>query len=100
MCSSDLEERLELPLTEGLLLRWFGPGALYGQRLDDALGATDRASLASHFRHHLGALLPQPLRHTLLLAERLQEEPATEAAATTTGHRPQKKPRRKPGPGA
>ena len=82
-------EELDLPLGEGLLQRWFGPAADYRQRLEADLDAPAREALATLFRRHLGALLPQPLQHTLLRAE---WGPEVAVAAPPT-----KKPRRKPG---
>jgi putative ATPase len=83
-------EELDLPLGEGLLQRWFSPAADYRQRLEAVLEAPAREALAALFRHHRGALLPQPLHHTLLQAE---WDPEAAVAAAPT-----KKPRRKPGP--
>ncbi|MFM7265060.1 MAG: hypothetical protein ACKOZW_05620, partial [Cyanobium sp.] len=94
------QEELELPLGEGLLQRWFAPGADYRARLEDALAATPDAAtapdaLASLFHHHLGALLPQPLQHTLLKASRTPPEERRQGRVRERT----KKPRPKPGPG-
>jgi putative ATPase len=64
------EERLDLPLGEGLLQRWFGEAAGYRQHLASVLPAPGRKRLEALFRERRGASLPQPLRHTLLLAQR------------------------------
>ncbi|MEB3256551.1 MAG: AAA family ATPase, partial [Synechococcaceae cyanobacterium] len=69
------EEELELPLGEGLLQRWFGPEAGYCRQLATRLDTAGVAALAARFRRHSGALLPQPLQHTLLLAERDKKKP-------------------------
>nr|WP_254217100.1 AAA family ATPase [Synechococcus sp. CCY 9618] len=62
------EEALDLPLSETLLERWFGKGASYRRHLAAVLPAPERRRLETLFRARRGASLPQPLRHTLLLA--------------------------------
>jgi putative ATPase len=84
------EEELELPLGEGLLQRWFGAEADYRRQLATQLNASAVDSLAERFRRQSGTLLPQPLQHTLLLAER--GGPDAEPPPRN------KKPRPKPGP--
>jgi len=64
------EEALELPLSDALLERWFGKGASYRKQLTPALAAAGRRTLEALFRERRGASLPQPLGHTLLLAQR------------------------------
>jgi putative ATPase len=66
------EEALELPLSEALLERWFGRGSSYRQHLASVLPAAGRQRLVALFRERRGVSLPQPLRHTLLLARRRQ----------------------------
>jgi putative ATPase len=77
------EESLQLPLGEELLQRWFGPQADYRQRLAPDLRTTDGARLEKLFRRHRGLGLPQPLRHSLLRAER-RSGPAGTAASPCT----------------
>ncbi|MFN9637090.1 MAG: AAA family ATPase, partial [Synechococcaceae cyanobacterium] len=84
------EEELELPLGEKMLQRWFGAEADYRRQLATQLDVGAVASLAERFHRHSGTLLPQPLQHTLLLAER--GGPGAEPPP------PKKKPRPKPGP--
>jgi putative ATPase len=61
-------EELELPLGEGLLQRWFAVGAEYRLRLQAELDPAALEALIALFQRHRGALLPQPLGHTLLKA--------------------------------
>ncbi len=61
-------EELELPLGEGLLQRWFAVGAEYRRRLEAELDPAALEALIALFQRHRGALLPQPLGHTLLKA--------------------------------
>ena len=106
------EEELELPLGEGLLQRWFAPGAAYRRRLENDLEPSGCEALSALFHRHRGALLPQPLHHTLLLAEHLPAPPANKAPAAQVNKAPAaqrpkapaaqrrtKKPRPEPGPG-
>jgi putative ATPase len=91
-------EELELPLGEGLLQRWFAPGAEYRARLEQARADTapdPTEALAALFRRHLGALLPQPLQHTLLKASRRPPEGPRHGRVKERT----KKPRPEPGPG-
>jgi hypothetical protein len=90
------EEELELPLGEGLLQRWFAPGAAYRRRLENDLEPSGCEALAALFHRHRGALLPQPLHHTLLHAEIL---PAAQSPKAPAAQRRTKKPRPEPGPG-
>ena len=64
------EESLELRLEESLLGRWFGAGADYRRRLEKGLGAEATAALEGLFRSQLGAALPQPMVHRLLISRR------------------------------
>ena len=64
------EERLELPLQEPLIQRWFAPGADYRRRLEHHLEPPALERLIQSFQHHLGLRLPQPVEHTLVRAER------------------------------
>ncbi len=86
------EEELELPLGEALIERWFGAEAPYRRQLATQLNASVLTALPTCFRRHRGALLPQPLQHTLLLAERGDGEAGPPPPR-------KKKPRPKPGPG-
>jgi putative ATPase len=61
-------EELELPLGEGLIQRWFAVGAAYRRRLEAQLDPPALEALMVLFQRHRGALLPQPLGHTLLQA--------------------------------
>ncbi|MCP9860478.1 MULTISPECIES: AAA family ATPase [unclassified Cyanobium] len=63
------EEGLDLPLSDALLERWFGAEASYRKHLAAALPAAGRKSLEAQFRERRGTTLPQPLGHTLLLAQ-------------------------------
>jgi putative ATPase len=90
------EEELELPLGEGLLQRWFAPGAAYRRRLENDLEPSGCEALAALFHRHRGALLPQPLHHTLLHAEIL---PAAQSPKAPAAQRRTKKPRPEPGAG-
>jgi putative ATPase len=63
------EERLELPLREPLIQRWFAPGADYRRRLEHHLEASALEQLIQRFRENLDVVLPQPVEHTLLQAE-------------------------------
>jgi len=69
------EESLTLQLSDGVLQRWFGPGADYRSRLATGLEPAALGALAELFRHQRGVALPQPLVHVLLRAR------ATGAAA-------------------
>ena len=64
------EEALNLPLSDGLLQRWFGPGGDYRQQLQERLGPAELSGVEQVFRQHRGVVLPQPLRHLLLRARR------------------------------
>jgi putative ATPase len=64
------EEPLELGLGDGLLQRWFGADAEYRHRLAGQLRPAELRQLEALFRARRGAALPQPLRHTLVAAER------------------------------
>jgi putative ATPase len=68
--SSSWEEQLELPLREHLIQRWFAPGANYRRRLEQHLETTALEQLIQRFRQNLDVVLPQPVEHTLLQAER------------------------------
>ncbi len=63
------EEGLDLPLSDALLERWFGAEASYRKHLAAALPAAGRRSLEALFQERRGTTLPQPLGHTLLLAQ-------------------------------
>ena len=71
------QEELELPLGESLLQRWFGPEAGYRRHLAAGLSAAALKRLEARFRAQLGQRLPNPLRHTLLLAHRGPDGPAS-----------------------
>ena len=69
------DERLRLTLGDGLLQRWFHPRADYRAHLGlDPQTAADGEALEALFRRHRGLELPQPLRHSLLKAERRAPE--------------------------
>ncbi len=83
------DEELQLPLGDGLLQRWFHPRADYRARLAlDPQTAADGEALEALFRRHRGLGLPQPLRHSLLQAERRAPE-SGRAAPPRSGHRPE-----------
>jgi putative ATPase len=67
-------EDLELPLGEALIQRWLGAGADYRRRLEAHLEPPALEALTGLFQRHRGAVLPQPLGHTLLKAERHAEK--------------------------
>jgi putative ATPase len=64
------EEGLDLSLGDALLERWFGAEASYRKHLASALPAAGRKGLEALFRERRGVSLPQPLGHTLLLAQK------------------------------
>jgi putative ATPase len=64
------EEALDLPLSDALLERWFGAEASYRKHLAAGLPAAGHKDLEALFRERSGVSLPQPLGHTLLLAQR------------------------------
>ena len=61
-------EELGLPLGDGLLQRWFSADAAFRRRLEAQLSAARCRALETLFRSQAGAMLPQRLGHTLLLA--------------------------------
>ena len=65
------EERLELPINDGLINRWFGPDAPYRERLSNQLSAKEIERLAAALQQRLKGQLPQLLQHQLLVARRL-----------------------------
>ena len=68
--SDSWQEELGLALSEALLQRWFGDEAAYRRQLEQQIGPAQRHALEKLFRSRIGCLLPQRLRHTLLLADR------------------------------
>jgi putative ATPase len=61
------EESLELPLVDRLLERWFGPRVPYSDSLVAAgFSPQELETLRTLFSSHLGARLPQLLRHGVL----------------------------------
>ncbi len=64
------EEPLELALSDALLERWFAAEAPYRHTLAGRLAPAALERLVALFRSRRGAALPQPLRHTLVAAER------------------------------
>jgi putative ATPase len=62
-------------LGDGLLQRWFGAEAEYRHRLAGQLQRTELQQLEALFRARRGAALPQPLRHTLVAAQRPATSP-------------------------
>jgi putative ATPase len=77
---SSWEERLELPLTAGLLERWFLPGARYLTQLEKQCSPAEIALLQQRLRSLEGQRLPQRLKHQLLVARRPYQSPRTGAA--------------------
>ncbi|MFM7086435.1 MAG: AAA family ATPase [Cyanobium sp.] len=69
------EEALQLPLSDGLLRRWFGQGADYRRQLQGQLSAAAIAAVEGAFQGRRGQSLPQLLQHTLLQAHRPGEAP-------------------------
>ena len=64
------EERLELPINDGLINRWFAADAPYRQRLSNQLSAKQIERLAAALQQRLKGQLPQLLQHQLLVARR------------------------------
>ena len=64
------QEELGLAVDGGLLERWFSSGADYRQLLSTQLDSKVIDQLRRLFSRHQGSRLPQPLRHTLLRAQR------------------------------
>ena len=77
---SSWEERLELPLTAGLLERWFLPGARYLTQLEKQHSPAEIALLLQRLRSLEGQRLPQRLQHQRLVARRPHQRPRTGAA--------------------
>jgi putative ATPase len=70
------EESLELPLVDRLLERWFGPRVPYRASLVAAGFSTkELETLRTLFSSHLGARLPQLLRHGVLEGRWQQKSP-------------------------
>ncbi len=65
------EERLELPINDSLIHRWFAAEAPYRQRLSNQLSAKEIERLAAALQQRLTGHLPQLLQHQLLIARRL-----------------------------
>jgi putative ATPase len=65
---SSWEERLELPVTAGLLERWFQPGARYRAQLEEQRSPEEIALLQQWLSALEGRRLPQRLQHQLLVA--------------------------------
>ena len=65
------EERLELPINDGLINRWFAADAPYRQRLSNQLSAKQIERLAAALQQRLKGQLPQLLQHQLLVARRM-----------------------------
>ena len=63
------EERLELPLSEGLVQRWLAPGASYRDLLSQHLDPAALGRVEELFQAQRGSTLPQPMEHTLLMAD-------------------------------
>ena len=85
-------ERLELPLSEALLQRWFAPTAPYRTQLRQELAATELDQLAAAFQRQRGGRLVQLLEHRLLdgwLGARSRPSPPA-----TPGRRPPESPDR------
>jgi len=67
--SRSWEEQLSWRLEPPLLRRWFDPGSSYRTHLEQQLEPTAMAALEALFRSAPGALGPQRLRHTLVIAQ-------------------------------
>jgi putative ATPase len=64
------EETLEIPLSRNLIQRWLGPGARYRNHLAETLEPGAIEQLHNSLMQHVGLMLPQRLKHQLLLAQR------------------------------
>jgi putative ATPase len=64
------EETLEIPLSRNLIQRWLGPGARYRNHLAETLEPDAIEQLHNSLMQHVGLMLPQRLKHQLLLAQR------------------------------
>lgn len=62
------EERLELPINDGLINRWFAADAPYRERLSNQLSAKEIERLAAALQQRRKGQLPQLLQHQLLVA--------------------------------
>jgi putative ATPase len=60
------EEELELPLSRGLLQRWFAPGGAYRRQLEQQLGAATTNDVQQLLEGLVGQGLPQRLQHRWL----------------------------------
>lgn len=83
------EESLELPLSERLLARWFAAEAPYrASLLREGLEPGEIQELQQWFRAHLGARLPQRLRHGVLEGRWRQEPGPKKSPGRSRGRRP------------
>ena len=64
------EEELELPLSSGLLQRWFAPGAPYRRQLEQQFGEATGSAIQKLLHDLEGQRLPQRLQHQLLQGRR------------------------------
>jgi putative ATPase len=67
------QERLEQPLSEALLRRWFDPEAAYRQQMGQDLSAAELDQLAAVFQQRRGGRVVQLLEHRLLEGRLLEE---------------------------
>ncbi|WP_415399438.1 AAA family ATPase [Synechococcus sp. W4D4] len=64
------EERLELPVNENLVTRWFAADAPYLQHLSNHLSRAEIDRLSAALKQRLKGKIPQVLQHQLLIARR------------------------------
>jgi hypothetical protein len=70
------DEHLSLELTPAVVQRWLGqPTAPYRRRLETVLSASELALFEQELRAQIGAVLPQRLRHHLLIVRRQGNAP-------------------------
>ena len=82
LAASVWQERLELPLSEALLRRWFAPESPYRSLLRPALAAAEIDQVAALFAERRGGRVVQLLEHRLLAGCWSAPPPRSTAGAT------------------
>jgi putative ATPase len=89
LCPSAWQERLELPLSDALLQRWFAPDGAYLRQLGQEFAAAEIERLVATFQQRRGGRVVQLLDHRLLDGRRSSAFAPPRSARP--GRRPDKK---------